>query len=508
MKISRLIKREQFEAMSERDRLLLLEFFWERKRRKRESKDVMRTDADCASSMSDESFQQGGHQDLANLASNEAMLPDTCGAAGKLLQLVYADLLLSMEQDFSRAARAAVHMELHVACEPVPDLVDYLHEVLEPGRGKNFKDWRCIMNKRIGLSYKAKNQGLVWLDDKVLQVAMTSDVLGDERHLPILSHGEQTREGRQVLHEAAMREVELNTPLVIKPRHGSNSKFVSMFPSPMEDGLEAVLESVDLALDGDDPSWKKESWNQNAVPRGALLQPLYTLMADFAPGVRKKLMKPLELKVQVLFGVVVGGCLNSHPMALWVSSRGAVQLWDPNLPGLLKKGHGFWEPLPDEALEVLLRSLSESWEAIRRDSELLAQRVGLDELRVDWLLGDRFWGPRIGELTYMGTFALDLWPVSWRLARAFAAGHLRRWRDYVAHAGPYLSCLPSDGASEILTFEEDRRLKLGEIVEARSWMKKHEESGLTRIRCRATSDGAVGWATVVGNQGTVFLEAK
>ena len=70
MKISRLIKREQFEAMSERpglisnslelegqvfvstsknapslarDRLLLLEFFWERKRRKRESKDVMRT---------------------------------------------------------------------------------------------------------------------------------------------------------------------------------------------------------------------------------------------------------------------------------------------------------------------------------------------------------------------------------------------------------------------------------------------------------------------------------
>ncbi|CAE7247041.1 ycf3 [Symbiodinium sp. CCMP2592] len=42
-KISRLVTREQFEAMSERDRLLLLEFLWERKRRKRESKDVMRT---------------------------------------------------------------------------------------------------------------------------------------------------------------------------------------------------------------------------------------------------------------------------------------------------------------------------------------------------------------------------------------------------------------------------------------------------------------------------------
>ena len=68
------------------------------------------------------------------------------GFAGKLLQLVYADLLLSMEeewehslrenlraseasgtlkqwptsQDFSRAARAAVHMQLHVACATWP----------------------------------------------------------------------------------------------------------------------------------------------------------------------------------------------------------------------------------------------------------------------------------------------------------------------------------------------------------------------------------------------------
>ena len=132
------------------------------------------------------------------------------------------------------------------------------------------------------------------------------------------------------------------------------------------------------------------------------------------------------VQVQVLFGVAVGGCLHSHPMALWVLSSGAVQLWDPNLPGLLKKGHGVWEPLPHAILETLLRSLSEDWEAIRGDSERLAQEIGLDELRVDWLLGDGHWGPRIGELTYMGTLALDIWPVSWRLARAFAAGHLSR----------------------------------------------------------------------------------
>jgi len=56
--------------------------------------------------------------------------------------------------------------------------------------------------------------------------------------------------------------------------------------------------------------------------------------------------------------------------------------------------------------------------------------------------------------------------------------------------------------------DTDRKLKVGELVEARSWMKKHEESGLTRLRCKALSDGAVGWATVVGNQGTKYLEVK
>ena len=187
-----------------------------------------------------------------------------------------------------------------------------------------------------------------------------------------------------------------------------------------------MFESIDLALNSSDPSWKRESWNQNAVPRGALLQPLYTVMADYVACATGKLLKPLELKVQVLFGVVVGACLNSHPMALWVLSSGAVQMWDPSLPGLLKKGHGIFEPLPPACLDVLLQCLSGSWEAIRCESEQLAQRVGLDELRVDWLLGDRSWGPRIGELTYMGTLALDVWPVSWRLARAFAAGHLSR----------------------------------------------------------------------------------
>eukprot|EP00930_Biecheleria_cincta_P038481 TRINITY_DN26427_c0_g1_i1.p1 TRINITY_DN26427_c0_g1~~TRINITY_DN26427_c0_g1_i1.p1 ORF type:complete len:943 (-),score=255.05 TRINITY_DN26427_c0_g1_i1:360-3188(-) len=54
----------------------------------------------------------------------------------------------------------------------------------------------------------------------------------------------------------------------------------------------------------------------------------------------------------------------------------------------------------------------------------------------------------------------------------------------------------------------ERKLKVGELVEVKTWMKKQEETGLVRMRCRAILDGSVGWATVVGNQGAVFLEVK
>jgi len=54
----------------------------------------------------------------------------------------------------------------------------------------------------------------------------------------------------------------------------------------------------------------------------------------------------------------------------------------------------------------------------------------------------------------------------------------------------------------------ERKLKVGELVEVKTWMKKQEETGLVRMRCRAVLDGSVGWATVLGNQGGVFLEVK
>ena len=54
--------------------------------------------------------------------------------------------------------------------------------------------------------------------------------------------------------------------------------------------------------------------------------------------------------------------------------------------------------------------------------------------------------------------------------------------------------------------DTDRRLLMGELVEVKSSMK--EQSGLKRFRCKALKDGAIGWATVVNSQGTVYLEVK
>merc|ERR1712176_801610 len=116
-----------------------------------------------------------------------------------------------------------------------------------------------------------------------------------------------------------------------------------------------------------------------------------------------QLTRPLELKIQTLFGEAVGATLNTHSQFLWVTRNGAVYLWDQTAPGFLAKHQNGCPVLPGGVLKVLQHSLQQSWQQMRAESETLAKTEGLDELRVDWLLGDPQWGPRIGETTYMGT---------------------------------------------------------------------------------------------------------
>merc|ERR1712228_488101 len=51
-----------------------------------------------------------------------------------------------------------------------------------------------------------------------------------------------------------------------------------------------------------------------------------------------------------------------------------------------------------------------------------------------------------------------------------------------------------------------RRLEVGEMLEAIEGPKKEDEVGVSRVRSRSVQDGSIGWVTVKGNQGTVFLE--
>jgi len=51
-----------------------------------------------------------------------------------------------------------------------------------------------------------------------------------------------------------------------------------------------------------------------------------------------------------------------------------------------------------------------------------------------------------------------------------------------------------------------RKLKEGELLEIREWMKKDEASGLMRMKVRTRVGGHIGWATAVGSAGAVFLE--
>ena len=54
-------------------------------------------------------------------------------------------------------------------------------------------------------------------------------------------------------------------------------------------------------------------------------------------------------------------------------------------------------------------------------SERLCAAAGVEELRVDWLLGDEALGPRIGETTYIGAAFAGVPTISEAAGRGFRA---------------------------------------------------------------------------------------
>lgn len=219
---------------------------------------------------------------------------------------------------------------------------------------------------------------------------------------------------------------------MVKPRHGANSVGIHIWSDPAQSG-EAVLESVEAVRKTHDRTWDKECWQLSQVPRGVVVQPLYQRSMPVAGAVSNTSqhldLLPLELRVLVVFGVVVGASLTAYPFELWVRSDGAIHRWQPEdlkrhaVQGSQKHGR----PLPQQSFDALQSALRNGWGRICVSSERLVRAAGLDELRVDWLLGDSSWGPRIGELTYMGSgSAISVPALSEELTDLFARRHLHR----------------------------------------------------------------------------------
>ena len=258
--------------------------------------------------------------------------------------------------------------------------------------------------------------------------------------------------------DALKRCVASNEPLAIKPRHGANGHAIALFPTPGETGLDALLSACEAALEVDNTRLG-ENWQLAQVPRGVVVQPLYCGFGRSASVSSEAALArpswqgqaPLELKVQTMFGVVIGATLHTHPWQFWVlggcdkhegGGGGALHAWrevelepvhkdgKPNTskrlrpPRKWRKLHG--AELPPAAVSRLCAVLRRDWRSIAALSSRLATRAGLDELRVDWLVGDERWGPRIGELTYIGGAERLVPNLSKPFGRAFLAAHRQR----------------------------------------------------------------------------------
>eukprot|EP00439_Symbiodinium_sp_Y106_P049772 s1248_g6.t1 len=172
-----------------------------------------------------------------------------------------------------------------------------------------------------------------WSPEPLLSLSLYA-LLKGERHLPL--RGYALKGDVAGLEKLSKMLAKSSEPMVVKPRHGSNSKHVFLWPRPQEVDASSLEDSVLKASESHDKSWDKA--------RSVVLQPLYAPLLDFLDGKRSdetptdhsafergvcpKFMRPLELKIQVLFGEVVGAQLNTHPQYLWVARDGSIHLWD------------------------------------------------------------------------------------------------------------------------------------------------------------------------------------
>ncbi|CAJ1343311.1 unnamed protein product [Effrenium voratum] len=136
------------------------------------------------------------------------------------------------------------------------------------------------------------------------------------------------------------------------------------------------------------------------VPRGVGVELLYPSVGASS----KEPERPLELKLQTIWGRVVGGTIHTS-QEVWISACGRVLRSGSRARAALRRKYGAPPPwILNGTLEAMLR---EHWDFLVSESESIARRWGLDEVRVDWFLGCPKLGPRICEVTWMGIGGLQ-----------------------------------------------------------------------------------------------------
>merc|ERR1711998_419297 len=81
---------------------------------------------------------------------------------------------------------------------------------------------------------------------------------------------------------------------------------------------------------------------------------------------------------------------------------------------------------------------------------------------------------------------------------------------FLEPGGNMYTCVRETALSDVLSVQDSktlRRLDKGEVVEVLEYSKRDEVVGVTRVKGKAKRDGVTGWVTLVGNQGTAYLEA-
>jgi len=94
------------------------------------------------------------------------------------------------------------------------------------------------------------------------------------------------------------------------------------------------------------------------------------------------------------------------------------------------------------------------------------------------------------------------------LFRHVEAGGITR-RSFLRILQQYYVCVKTIAITnefEISKSKSHRMLDFDEVIEVLEGPRSDERLGITRIRGKALSDGAVGWISVKGNQGTPFLK--